>query len=67
MDKEALLTFVMQIHPLTDEEADAFAKGWEPLTLKRKTIITTAGETERYLYFVLEGLQRAFYLIPNII
>jgi CRP-like cAMP-binding protein len=65
MDKEALLTFVMQIHPLTDEEADAFAKGWESLTLKRKTIITTAGETERYLYFVLEGLQRAFYLTDD--
>jgi CRP-like cAMP-binding protein len=62
MEKEALLTFVSQIHSLTDEEADAFTKGWEPLTLKRKTIITTAGETERYLYFVVEGLQRAFYL-----
>jgi CRP-like cAMP-binding protein len=62
MEKEMLLNFVAQIHPLTDEEADAFAKDWEPITLKRKTIITTAGETERYLYFVVEGLQRAFYL-----
>jgi CRP-like cAMP-binding protein len=62
MEKEALLTFVAQIHPLTDVEANAFAKDWEPITLKRKTIITTAGETERYLYFVVEGLQRAFYL-----
>jgi CRP-like cAMP-binding protein len=62
MDKDMLLKFVSQIHSLTDEEADAFTKGWEPLTLKRKIIITTAGETERYLYFVVEGLQRAFYL-----
>jgi CRP-like cAMP-binding protein len=62
MEKEALLTFVAQIHPLNHEEADAFAKEWEPLTMKRKIIITTAGETERYLYFVVEGLQRAFYL-----
>jgi CRP-like cAMP-binding protein len=62
MEKEALLTFATQIHQLTYEEADAFTKSWQPLTLKRKTIITTAGETERYLYFVLEGLQRAFYL-----
>jgi CRP-like cAMP-binding protein len=65
MEKEMLLTFVSQIHPLTNEEADAFAKDWEPVTLKRKTIITTAGETERYLYFVLEGLQRAFYLADD--
>jgi CRP-like cAMP-binding protein len=62
MEKESLRKFIAQIHPLTDEEADAFTKNWEPLTLKRKTIITTAGETERYLYFVIEGLQRAFYL-----
>ncbi len=62
MEKEVLRKFVTQIHPLTNEEADAFTKNWEPLTLKRKTIITTAGETERYLYFVIEGLQRAFYL-----
>jgi CRP-like cAMP-binding protein len=62
MEKEALLTFATQIHQLTNEEAVAFAKGWEPITLKRKTIVTTAGETERYLYFVLEGLQRAFYI-----
>lgn len=29
--------------------------------MKRKQIITRQGETERYVYFVLEGLQRAFY------
>ena len=35
---------------------------WQPFTCKRKTLITSAGETEHYLYFVLEGVQRAFYL-----
>lgn len=29
---------------------------------KRKTVLTAAGETERHLYFVLEGVQRAFYV-----
>ena len=29
---------------------------------KRKTVLTAAGETERYLYFVLEGVQRVFYV-----
>ena len=65
METETLRKFVAQIHTLTNEEADAFTKNWEPITLKRKTIITTAGETERYLYFVIEGLQRAFYLGDN--
>lgn len=41
---------------------DDFIEGWTPMIVKRKTILTAAGETERYLYFVLEGVQRAFYL-----
>lgn len=57
-----LVQFVNTIHPLKDDEADAFCSSWQPITVKRKTILTTAGETERYLYFVLDGLQRVFYL-----
>lgn len=41
---------------------ERFTANWQPLTVKRKTILTAAGETERYLYFVLEGVQRAFYI-----
>ena len=37
-------------------------RAWQPVVYKRKTILTAAGETERYMYFVLEGIQRAFYL-----
>lgn len=62
MDIRLLKDFVQQIHPLTEEELTAFTGGWQPLTVKRKTIVTAAGETERYLYFVNEGVQRAFYL-----
>jgi hypothetical protein len=29
---------------------------------KQKTVLTAAGEPERYLYFVLEGVQHVFYL-----
>lgn len=60
--QQVLLNFIRQLHPLTDEEANAFVTGWKPLTLKRKTLMTAAGEKEKYLYFVLEGVQRAFYL-----
>ena len=30
------------------------------LTAKRKTVLTTEGEVEKYLYLVLEGVQRAY-------
>ena len=49
-------------HPLPGDVWEAFAEGWQTYTAKRKTIITAAGDTEKYLYFVAEGVQRAFYL-----
>ena len=62
MEIELLKQFVQQICPLPVAELERFTSGWQPLTVKRKTILTAAGETERHLYFVLEGLQRAFYI-----
>lgn len=62
MGKEQLRQFISQLYPLTPAEMDDFIEGWTPMIVKRKTILTAAGETERYLYFVLEGVQRAFYL-----
>ena len=47
--------------PLPAEEWEAFSSIWQPFACKRKTVLTAAGETEPYLYFVLEGVQRAFY------
>jgi CRP-like cAMP-binding protein len=43
----------------------AFEKVWQPHSCKRKTVLTAAGETERYLYFVLEGVQRSYWLTPD--
>lgn len=62
MDSKTLTDFVQKIHPLTADELSAFCSNWQPLTVKRKTILTAAGETERYLYFVQQGIQRAFYI-----
>jgi CRP-like cAMP-binding protein len=62
METERLHQFVSQIYPLPPEVLEAFCKPWQALTVKRKTVLTAAGETERNLYFVLEGIQRAFYL-----
>lgn len=57
-----LQKFISAIHPLREEEWNDFAAIWQPVAFKRKTVLTAAGETERHLYFVLEGVQRAFYV-----
>lgn len=62
METGLLKTYLSKLYPLAEAELDAFANDWQPVTVKRKTILTAAGETERYLYFVVEGVQRAFYL-----
>lgn len=53
---------VNHIHPLSEEDFEAFYTLFKPYTAKRKEVLTQAGSVEKYLYFVLEGLQRLYYL-----
>lgn len=55
-----LQTTTRQIHPLDSAAWDDFAAIWQPFEAKRKVILTTEGDTEKYVYFVLEGVQRAY-------
>jgi CRP-like cAMP-binding protein len=64
-DLEQLKQFLDTIHPLSDEEWNDLSVHWKPFIAKRKTLLTAAGEKEKYLYFVLQGVQRAYYVGPN--
>lgn len=44
---------------------DALMQIWQPFEAKRKELLCTVGTVERHLYFVCEGLQRAFYQHTN--
>ncbi|HRP30293.1 MAG TPA: Crp/Fnr family transcriptional regulator [Agriterribacter sp.] len=57
-----LRNLVERVYPLPEPEWQAFAGIWQPFSAKRKEIITATGEREKYLYFVMEGLQRVYYL-----
>ncbi len=45
----------------TEEAWTDFAALWTPYAVKRKEIITAAGSTEKYLYFIVDGVQRIYY------
>jgi CRP-like cAMP-binding protein len=45
-----------------EEAADVFAEPWAEVSFGRKQLMTREGETEKYLYIVLEGVQRAYCL-----
>jgi CRP-like cAMP-binding protein len=57
-----LKELINSIQPIGDKEWDEFSLIWKPFDAKRKEILTQEGEVEKYLYFVLSGVQRVCYL-----
>ncbi len=62
-------TFIIHIqaflHYLHESALHAFAEAFQPISVRCKTMLTVAGKTECYLYFVTEGLQRICYLTES--
>lgn len=54
-----LKQFILAVHPLPEALLEEFLPCWEPYAASRKQLLTRPGDTEQYLYFVLEGVQRA--------
>lgn len=62
MPLRQLKQLVQAIHPIDGPDLDDFMRIWHPFSAKRKTLLTVTGQTENYLYFVLDGVQRVYYL-----
>ncbi|GHN00859.1 hypothetical protein WSM22_23480 [Cytophagales bacterium WSM2-2] len=58
---QSLRKLVDLSHPLPEEDWDSLASIWKPFEAKRKEILTQSGDVEKYLYFVIDGVQRVFY------
>jgi len=58
----SLRQLVQGIHPMEETELEAFLSVWHEVRFKRKEIITSAAELEKYLYFVCDGVQRVYYV-----
>ncbi len=56
-----LQSFLETVSTFTDDDRKAFLAIWQPYTAGRKEILTRAGEKEKYLYFVTNGVQRIYY------
>lgn len=50
------------IYPIDEAAWQDFQRIWTTASYKRKEVVTAAGEVERYLYWVVEGVQRGFHL-----
>ncbi|HKG07087.1 MAG TPA: cyclic nucleotide-binding domain-containing protein [Pedobacter sp.] len=61
-DLKQLKGLVDAVMPLPEADWLEFAVLWKPFSARRKETLTAMGEPEKYLYFVLEGVQRVFLL-----
>lgn len=62
MREDALKAILNRIHPTEDSLLDEYLDLWHSVEYKRKAFITREGQTERYLYFVEEGVQKSYFL-----
>ncbi len=54
--------FLSKIHQIENVILEEYISHWTPYTLPRKTIMTAPGDTQKYWYYVLEGIQKSYYL-----
>lgn len=59
--EQLIRQLALAIHPLTEQELTHFISIWHSCQYSRKQLVTRTGETEKYLYIVVEGIQRVFY------
>lgn len=57
----ALRQLCFSLAPMPEDAWQAFAQPWTEVRFRRKELLTRTGDTEKYLYFILDGVQRAFY------
>ncbi len=60
-DIDHLKELVYQFHELPEKDWQALSGIWTPFEAARKELISPMGSKEKYLYFVLDGVQRVFY------
>lgn len=54
--------FLSKIHDVEDSTLEEYFSFWTEYSVPKKTIMTCEGDTERYMYFVLDGIQKSYYL-----
>lgn len=62
IDMEEIKAFFNSIHKVEQSVLDSYLSYWSKKVVPKKTILTSPGQTEKYWYFVNEGIQKSYYL-----
>ncbi len=60
-DQEIIYNFLFPFFKNNEPKLKSFCELWKPFNSSRKQILSNAGYPEKYLYFVLDGVQRVYY------
>lgn len=53
--------FFSSFHKVPEPVLDEYIANWSNYKVSKKSIITESGHTERYLYYIKEGIQKSYY------
>lgn len=54
--------FLSKIHLIENAILEEYISSWTEYCVPKNTIMTAKGDTERFMYFVLDGVQKSYYL-----
>lgn len=61
--KNILSTYLKTIDPtIADSILTDYTNAWQEVTVPKKTLLTKEGQTQKELLFVVEGIQKSYYL-----
>jgi len=61
-NSQRLKEFLSRFHDVDEPVLNAYVGQWQYCEEIKKTMLTQAGQTERYLYYILNGACKSYYL-----
>ena len=55
-------SYFKSIHPVEDQIMEEYLAHWEVVDFPKRQVLTQAGQIQKHMYFVLEGIQKSYYL-----
>jgi CRP-like cAMP-binding protein len=59
---EILKSFLREFYFVNDEILDGYISLWKEFDISKKQIMRSEGQVEKYLYYVITGVQKSYYL-----
>ena len=60
-NRALLIEYLSALHPVPKDILEEYTSLWKPFEVSKKTVMTAPGDTERYWYYVIDGIQKSYY------